>query len=707
MLITACSNDNITIPTPPTGEEEQECTLTFTVNVPDMTNASRTLTGDASGIQTLKLLVFDGVEKNYLYERTANLISKNSTSGTYSVRMVTSSEPRIVHFVATHADKLDVPYQVSEFAVISQLYSEDNDAYWQRVEVPSITITKNNDNTETVTAENITNKAVTLVRNVARITLKSSTTDFVVDGFAIVNAPSKGSIAPYYMTPDANGNNFPEYVVSNLTTTGVSSAIGSYNTLIKNGYIGVPYPNGSSLSTVPAADKFPNSNVQYMYERTQEGSNAFLVVRRKMSDNSYRYYKIDILNTQTADGIPVYYKILRNFSYDITITGIDAGAEGFTNPEDAAKSDAADNNLTIAEELKELTNIAYNNERLFVSKTEVVCTNGTFLSFKFKYYDTNGKLNNNAVSFVFDEEFKGSGKVTNVTSKTGCEITPAGTNDDGFATISIPVTEFVKRPNWKEQKVTVKGTGILSREVNMILIEPYENSVGCSGTQQSPIAVPTTIPEIPLAVNSPVYVYFSLPKDMPESIFPLTFILAPEAHSITPNGANMPVVSLLNHENDTMKGLKYGFEKVVTWDEYKDYANIGMVVECPFKTSLAESATNIYVYNEYFNLGTTAFTNSEAEVEVPTVITVKNLNDTEISGLQFNRNTNSQSISISINKSDVTITEVKSQNGRYNCTKNNNGTYTISTGDNAWWGDTLVITASDGTTKSISLSYNW
>ena len=26
-----------------------------------------------------------------------------------------------------------------------------------------------------------------------------------------------------------------------------------------------------------------------------------------------------------------------------------------------------------------------------------------------------------------------------------------------------------------------------------------------------------------------------------------------------------------------------------------------MIVECPFKTSLAESATNIYVYNEYFN----------------------------------------------------------------------------------------------------------
>jgi len=93
---------------------------------------------------------------------------------------------------------------------------------------------------------------------------------------------------------------------------------------------------------------------------------------------------------------------------------------------------------------------------------------------------------------------------------------------------------------------------------------------------------------------------------LPESIFPLTFILAPEAHSITPTGGDMPVVSLLNHSNTYLENAKYGFEKVIEWEEYDED---GMTVTCPFKTSIAASATDIYIYNEYFEFVTKNFTN--------------------------------------------------------------------------------------------------
>lgn len=631
LLITACSNEDIIVPTPSSGEEGQECTLTFTVKVPELSTASRALNGDAANIKTMKLLVFDANEKNYLYERTATLNTKTSTGGTYSVSLVTSSEPRIIHFVATHASSLEVPYQVSEFGVVSQLYSSDDDAYWQKVEVKSImkeTVTENGQEKEQVTAEGITNKPVTLVRNVARITLTSTTEDFVIAGFAIVNAPSKGSIAPYYMTPNADGENFPNYVVENKTANGVTSALGSYTTLTTGGYIGVPYPSGTTLSTVPDDDNtpFPNQTldqesqifVQYMYERTQEKDNAFLVVKRDLGATAtprYKYYKIDILKAGTNTEEDRYYRILRNFSYDITIKGVDGTATGSDTPEDAAEQDAAANNLAISENLQDLSNIAYENERLFVSKTEVVWTknkpgeDGTnYLSFKFKYYDTTGTLNNDAVSFIFDDEYRGAGIVTNAQSKSDCVI-PEGLDDDDFATIMIPVTDFVDRPDWKEQYVTVKGTGILSRKVNMILIEPYESQVGCSLNAQEKSIPPTPPDDIPLTVGSSVYVYFSMPAGLPESIFPLTFILSPEAHSITPTSGDMPLVSLLNHEDATMQGLKYGFEKVIKWEDYD--AKNEMIVKCPFKTSLAESASNIYVYNEYFDLESTSFTNPE------------------------------------------------------------------------------------------------
>ena len=220
---------------------------------------------------------------------------------------------------------------------------------------------------------------------------------------------------------------------------------------------------------------------------------------------------------------------------------------------------------------------------------------------------------------------------------------------------------------------------------------------------------------IPANLNKKVTVSVKIPTGLPSSIFPLTFILGSDQHSIYSDASqnSLPVRTGAN-VIPGKSNISFAFEKELTREAYDalvaDAGESATTVEflCYFKTNKAQSASNIYVYNEYFNLGTTAFTNSEAEVEVPTVITVKNSNGNDISELQFSYYTSSQSISISINKSDVTITEVKSENGRYNCTKNNNGTYTISAGYNAWQGeDALIITASDETTKRISLSYNW
>jgi len=153
---------------------------------------------------------------------------------------------------------------------------------------------------------------------------------------------------------------------------------------------------------------------------------------------------------------------------------------------------------------------------------------------------------------------------------------------------------LVNRPNWKEQEVLVKA-GSLSRTVNLILIQPYQfTNVTC------PSQVGNTL-------GTNVNISFTLPAGLPESIFPLTFILAPEAHSITPTGGDMPVLSLLNHSNTNLKNAKYGFEKVIEWEDYN--ADNGTTVTCAFKTSVAASATNIYIYNEYFEFITENFTN--------------------------------------------------------------------------------------------------
>ena len=97
--MTACSNEDMNVPTPKEVETDKECTFTFEVKVPDMTSTSRALTGDASGIQTFKLLVFDADTEAYLYERTATLQNVTSTGGQFTVNLISTDEPRIIHFV--------------------------------------------------------------------------------------------------------------------------------------------------------------------------------------------------------------------------------------------------------------------------------------------------------------------------------------------------------------------------------------------------------------------------------------------------------------------------------------------------------------------------------------------------------------------------------------------------------------------------------
>lgn len=592
LLITACSNDDITIPTPPTGADGKTCEVSFWASIPETSSASRGALGEATdtSVETLSLLVFDAESGLYLYESKATLsdqkVENGIHKGKYKAQLQLSDKPRIIHFVANAGN---VSFQANELAVLSQLTKGDNqDAYWQRAVATNITEELTTDGTYTdVQAPGITDTTIKLVRNFARITLTSATTDFNLAGFVLVNKATKGTVAPY-MRQATDGNYFPDYNTENVN----GSAMTKYEALFNAGYKGVQPADATIDGTVPAAtSSLYTAGAKYLYERTQEKDPVFIIAKRDMGNGKYSYYKIDIMKKGGTGEVDDYYKILRNFSYDITINSVEG--DGYDKPETAAANVAA-NNLTASLELKDLTNISYGNERLFVSKTEIVWTSSDPITFKYKYEMDGSGSNATVSSLILGEAKNSSGAVCN-----GSYTISSGTTDaEGYSIISITHTGL-PASGYKEQEVTIKA-GTLMRSVNLILINPYQSTVGCDD-QSGLNTVPTVAPEIPLTVGEEVYVYFSMPAGLPESIFPLTFILAPEAHSITPNGVNMPVVSLLNHENSTMQGLKYGFEKIVTWDEYKDSEQTGMIVECPFKTSLAESATNIYVYNEYFN----------------------------------------------------------------------------------------------------------
>ena len=680
LLITACSNDDITVPTPPTGADGKTCEVSFWASIPETSSASRGALGEATdtSVETLSLLVFDAESGLYLYESKATLsdqkLENGIHKGKYKAQLQLSDKPRIIHFVANAGN---VSFQANELAVLSQLTKGNNqDAYWQRAIANSITGTLTANGTYTnVQAPGITDTDTTikLVRNFARITLSAAlNSGFNLAGFVLVNTATKGTVAPY-MRQATDGNYFPNYDTEN------GSAMTKYEALFKAGYKGVQPADATIDGTVPdATSSLYTIDAKYLYERTQEKDPVFIIAKRDMGNGNYRYYKIDIMKVGGTGEVDDYYKILRNFSYDITIHSVEGG--GYEDPETAAANVAA-NNLTASLELKDLTNISYGNERLFVSKTEIVWTSSDPITFKYKYEMDGSGSNATVSSLILGEAKNSSGAVCNENSYT---ISSGTTDAEGYSIISITHTGL-PASGYKEQEVTIKA-GTLMRSVNLILINPYQSTVGCDD-QSGLNTVPTVAPEIPLTVGEEVYVYFSMPAGLPESIFPLTFILAPEAHSITPNGVNMPVVSLLNHENSTMQGLKYGFEKVVTWDEYKDSEQTGMIVECPFKTSLAESATNIYVYNEYFNFPLSTYFMNPREFKNLALDNANRYGEEQEVTINFNMNSlDPVTITVTEGTNTTTITHTPTNMG------NQSVTYTTKT----WNSQISVSLAADG-----------
>ena len=363
LLITACSNEDIIVPTPPSGADGQTCEVSFWASIPETFSASRGDLGEATdtSVETLSLLVFDAESGLYLYKSDATLIENGIHKGQYKARLQLSDKSRIIHFVANAGD---VPFQANELAVLSQLKKENNqDAYWQKVEVNSITGTINTDGTYTVPG--ITDTTIKLVRNFARVTLNvAANCNFNLAGFVLVNTATKGTVAPY-MRQAKNGSYFPDYDTENDAN---GSAMTKYEDLIDAGYAGVQPSDADIDGTVPetpenvteSPDPY-TTGAKYLYERTQEEDPVFIIAKRNMGNGQYRYYKIDIMKVGSTGEKDDYYKILRNFSYDITINSVEG--DGYENPADAAQATAS-NNLSASLELKDLTNIAYDNERL-------------------------------------------------------------------------------------------------------------------------------------------------------------------------------------------------------------------------------------------------------------------------------------------------------------------------------------------------------
>lgn len=647
-MMVACTDDHLEdIPTlPKENANGEKVTLNFSVAVPEAQNVDSRGFGEKATISKMYVVVFDGSGR---LSESVEATLENATDGKhtdvdhtvqkdYTVTLKATDQSRIIHFVAYNeisddeateeeetdplTEKLD-PTTI-QYASESTIFGEDlnvtgeRDVYWQRITVSGIYAEKNADGSNKIVNGNVIGQIpnemqlVRLVRNFAKITVNTDAvedhTSFEYTGFVVVNTESHGTVAPYNGT-----RGFPNYVASTTTGETTTYSCVSYDNLVTTQEFTGTVPSRSSTnSDIPTTY---TSDAKYVYERTHDDKLPTYIIIKGTWGGKATYYKVDIVKKGSANTNGYtpdqYYHILRNFAYNIVIDAVNG--EGYDNPGKAA-AEAASNNISASVTLQPLANISDGTSRLFVNYTEkiLISRNQTSVDLEFMYLpDANSTTASNGQVYITTES---NGKIIEgeITKKQ------SGTNEN-YWTYTIPVTTV---DVLSEQTVTVFVPGKLQRTVKYIMIpQAYSLVADCwDGGNQDVIRDDK---QIPANMNKKVTVSVQIPTGLPSSIFPLTFILGSNQHSIYSDAAknSLPVRSGANViPGNQTSNISFAFEKELTKEDYDALVRAAganaTTVEflCYFKTNKAQSASNIYVYNEYFNLGTTAFTNSEAEV---------------------------------------------------------------------------------------------
>lgn len=576
--------------------------LNFSVQVPDMQEATRTMASQE--ITKLDLVVFD--EQGYFVEVAQAKVNGNASwsdedtpanpanEQTYSVELLQSAAPRIIHFIANSPVAVDSYSYGSERELINALETSGSaDAYWQRKELSSIlgdAVTADNkviatEGSELAQALN----EIPLVRNFAKVTVndeavKSVFTDVKI---AVFNAPQRGKVAPY----NTNAGTWADY-----------TTVPSYTTLTTAKYYGYEATNLGGETGDFANTGF--ADVQYLYEYNMDGKNItagtqypFVIIEGSYQGRAKSYYKVDLVD---ADGN--YYNILRNFNYNIIINSV--SGDGYSSA-DAAAAAAASNNISASIDTRNLLNISDGVSRLYVEYTTKYITSTDDVTLKYKFVPDITSPN------IVDNDYVLTGTPTTdnpvdltefVAGDVISSFEVAGSDVDGWRTITIKPKNTT---GTKQQAVTLSAS-TLSRTVTYYSVSAYALGIVCSPA------------EVPASVGASMTATLTIPEYLPEAIFPLEFVIVSDKLSISPDATqeNMPVKTNLKADG-TEGGQYFGFVKTL---EYDDYAlrgadgNITYVtsIPCLFKTSIAASASTVSAYNPYFNPASDDFTNSKA-----------------------------------------------------------------------------------------------
>lgn len=634
VAMAACSADDMPMPVPD-GDNGgavvvgDSIRVNVSLQVPEMPEESTRAMGPNVDYNNMHLYLLEFADNGNPQRNTLTAVyeAQNeqplSDHVQYQVTLKATTEPRILHLVAVPKNyTLSVPYGIESTVMSDLTVANGTEAYWNRLTFPQGYAGKGEGDTAVALPElNTKLQHVPLIRNFSEVTMTSNADNFKLLGFAIVNNPDRGTVAPY----DAANASFPSFIDANANPLPYQTISSSYSGIL---------PYGTEFNNQEAGPSVSNDlNAKYIYERPFNSlSHTFIIIKGQVLKTNAAvkagtyYYKLD-LGKNDSQGVFNYYNLLRNFSYNINIKNV--GAAGYATALEAAQG-VVYNNFSFDINIGHLLNISDGNEVVFVNFTTAVMTEPKTqtVAFKYRYRNLNASgtsYNNNGVNFI------------NLESGDVIQSVNMGTNDDkdGWRTVTInckPATPETKVQSF----IMVKPSG-LGRTINLVLHEKwdYKNAVEYKGSLQN-WGEEANKGVADATAKAPLTVFFDIPDNLPEAMFPMEFIMEADRQNIENNPIGTLVVTSGPSRFPSANGqTRIKYIKTVTWDMYNaplDPNNTGSNgtaitnadgsvthrVRCRFRTTTNLSevgvavgntvSTNILIRNDNFNDGIVTFT---------------------------------------------------------------------------------------------------
>lgn len=651
-VLTACTDEMI-------GEHSQASdregtvSATFTLQFPPTTSvATRTMgeypSADGSNKKLdLHLFVFDrnGLsQKIYIPAEDVNQdFSKTDPFCTFKVNLATTDGNTVIHLIAiddpdhTFYNALNSIelFGMEDFVMFNSNFpttTGGQDAYWQRVDLEGPIAIKENTVNEVV--ENVQSKLqhIPMIRNFAKVSMENkASSNFTLVGFEVVNAHDRGTIVPAFADKDGN-TQFAKFDIDKSNY---------YDAITKQGYTGRNAAGSRRIAGKRSEDFESNAATidwstenKYIYERQFAATNHVFVImagRYGGANAPITYYKLDIGNSD-GRGLFTYYNLLRNIDYHFVINSVEG--EGYSTPA-AAVVGTTFNNFSASVELRNMLTVSDGTNMLYVNFTTYVVVNQTNdpIEFRYKYVQNiqnNGGRTSNGTIQATDAE------VGLVKGDVIREFEVSSTDDaDGWRTVKLWLND--PTADLKQQTFTIYDGQGLSRTITLILKTPWEI------TQISPFpglwenftAVPwnwgATEREVGSVKGSTCTLFFELPDNLPESMFPLQFVIESSKQNIV----NAPVGNTVVQSAPSLfdvNDIRIQYVKTVSYYDYDitgDNPYASHVVRCRFilTTDLRDdklgqndgtSHTTLRVSNPYFNINdATMIRNANASDPTP------------------------------------------------------------------------------------------